>query len=97
MTDLKRPSGRAADELRPIILETNVTRYAEGSCIAKFGHTHVLCTASWHGQCSAMDARQGYGLGDRRIWHAAARNAYAWAGGKQRQENSLAAPRKSSV
>ena len=47
MTDLKRPSGRAADELRPIILETNVTRYAEGSCLAKFGHTHVLCTASW--------------------------------------------------
>ena len=47
MTDFSRPSGRAADELRPIILETNVTRYAEGSCIAKFGHTHVLCTASW--------------------------------------------------
>ena len=47
MTSLSRPSGRAADELRPIILETNVTRYAEGSCLAKFGHTHVLCTASW--------------------------------------------------
>ena len=47
MTTLVRPSGRAADELRPIILETNVTRYAEGSCLAKFGETHVLCTASW--------------------------------------------------
>lgn len=42
-----RPSGRQADELRPISLETNVTRYAEGSCLVKFGHTHVLCTASW--------------------------------------------------
>lgn len=41
-----RPSGRAADQLREIVLETEVTRYAEGSCLAKFGHTHVLCTAS---------------------------------------------------
>lgn len=47
MTKLLRPSGRAADDLRPISLETGVTRYAEGSCLAKFGHTHVLCTASW--------------------------------------------------
>ena len=47
MTDLIRPSGRTADMLREVVLETNVTRYAEGSCIAKFGHTHVLCTASW--------------------------------------------------
>ncbi|MBU2607544.1 MAG: ribonuclease PH [Alphaproteobacteria bacterium] len=42
-----RPSGRAFDQLREITLETNVTRYAEGSCLAKFGNTHVLCTASW--------------------------------------------------
>src|SRR3990167_91369 len=47
MPSLLRPSGRAFDELRPIVLETGVTRYAEGSCMAKFGHTHVLCTASW--------------------------------------------------
>ncbi|MBA4338862.1 MAG: ribonuclease PH [Hyphomonas sp.] len=46
-TTLLRPSGRAFDQLRPISLETGVTRYAEGSCLAKFGHTHVLCTASW--------------------------------------------------
>jgi len=44
---LVRPSGRAADALRDIRLETGVTRYAEGSCLARFGHTHVLCTASW--------------------------------------------------
>lgn len=41
-----RPSGRAPDQLRDIILETGVSRYAEGSCLAKFGQTHVLCTAS---------------------------------------------------
>jgi ribonuclease PH len=42
----ERPSGRAFDQLRDIQLETGVSRYAEGSCLAKFGHTHVLCTAS---------------------------------------------------
>lgn len=41
-----RPSGRPADALRPIVLETDVSKYAEGSCLAKFGDTHVLCTAS---------------------------------------------------
>ncbi|HPE47881.1 MAG TPA: ribonuclease PH [Hyphomonas sp.] len=47
MSELIRPSGRAFDEMREIVLETNVTRYAEGSCLARFGNTHVLCTASW--------------------------------------------------
>lgn len=42
-----RPSGRATDALRAIQLETGVNAYAEGSCLAKFGNTHVLCTASW--------------------------------------------------
>jgi ribonuclease PH len=32
--------------LREISLETSVSRYAEGSCLAKFGQTHVLCTAT---------------------------------------------------
>jgi ribonuclease PH len=41
-----RPSGRAADAMRPVILEPGVAKYAEGSCLAKFGDTHVLCTAS---------------------------------------------------
>ena len=41
-----RPSGRAPDEMRPVALETDVSKYAEGSCFAKFGDTHVLCTAS---------------------------------------------------
>ncbi|MEC9249588.1 MAG: ribonuclease PH [Pseudomonadota bacterium] len=41
-----RPDGRVRDQMREVTLETNVTRYAEGSCLAKFGKTHVLCTAS---------------------------------------------------
>jgi len=41
-----RPSKRAADELRKVSLERGIARYAEGSCLVKFGETHVLCTAS---------------------------------------------------
>ena len=43
---MTRPSGRSADQLRTIELIPNVTKHAEGSCLAKFGDTHVLCTAS---------------------------------------------------
>lgn len=41
-----RPSGRNPDQLRPVILETDVAKYAEGSCLIKMGDTHVFCTAS---------------------------------------------------
>jgi ribonuclease PH len=41
-----RPSKRAPDEMRKVSLERSVARYAEGSCLVKFGETHVLCTAS---------------------------------------------------
>ena len=41
-----RPSGRETGELRPVSIETGVTRHAEGSCLIKCGDTHVLCTAS---------------------------------------------------
>ena len=41
-----RPSGRKANQMREISIETGVTRHAEGSCLIKCGHTHVLCTAS---------------------------------------------------
>ena len=41
-----RPSGRRADELRKISIETGFTRHAEGSVLIRFGDTHVLCTAS---------------------------------------------------
>ena len=41
-----RPSNRAPTELREVSMERKVARYAEGSCLVKFGGTHVLCTAS---------------------------------------------------
>jgi ribonuclease PH len=41
-----RASGRAADELRQISLEPGWSPYAEGSCLVKYGNTHVLCCAT---------------------------------------------------
>jgi ribonuclease PH len=41
-----RTSGRAADQLRDVTIETGFTRHAEGSCLIRFGDTHVLCNAS---------------------------------------------------
>jgi ribonuclease PH len=41
-----RTDGRGDRELRTILLETGVSKHAEGSCLARFGDTHVLCTAS---------------------------------------------------
>src|ERR1700749_4416328 len=41
-----RPSGRAPNAMRAVSLETGFSKYAEGSCLAKFGDTHVLCTAT---------------------------------------------------
>jgi len=41
-----RPSGRNLNESRSILIETNVTKHAEGSCLIKIGDTHVLCTAT---------------------------------------------------
>ena len=41
-----RPSRRAPDELRAVTLERGIAKHAEGSCLVRFGDTHVLCTAS---------------------------------------------------
>ncbi|OJV14082.1 MAG: ribonuclease PH [Alphaproteobacteria bacterium 33-17] len=41
-----RLENRKNNEMRPVSIETNVSRYAEGSCMIKFGNTHVLCTAT---------------------------------------------------
>ncbi|MCA3695935.1 ribonuclease PH [Aquidulcibacter sp.] len=57
-----RPSGRTADQLRPLSLEAGVSRYAEGSCLAKFGNTHVLVTASLE------ESLPGWLRGQKRGW-----------------------------
>ncbi len=41
-----RPSGRAVNQLRDVTLEIDVSKHAEGSCLVRFGDTHVLCLAS---------------------------------------------------
>jgi ribonuclease PH len=43
---MPRHDGRAERDLRKIVLEPRVSKHAEGSCLARFGDTHVLCTAS---------------------------------------------------
>ena len=45
MTSL-RPSGRKADQMRSVSIEPHFSPYAEGSCLIRFGQTHVICTAS---------------------------------------------------
>ncbi len=44
-----RPSMRKPDQMRPVEMEINVNKWAEGSCIIKIGGTHVICTASVDG------------------------------------------------
>ena len=41
-----RPSKREPDELRSVSFERSISMHAEGSCLIKFGNTHVFCTAS---------------------------------------------------
>ena len=41
-----RPSGRTPTDLRPVTFELGFAKHAEGSCLVKFGDTHVLCAAS---------------------------------------------------
>ncbi|MDR0741595.1 MAG: ribonuclease PH [Rickettsiales bacterium] len=43
---MMRPSLRKNDQIRPVSMEINVNKWAEGSCLIKIGGTHVLCTAS---------------------------------------------------
>jgi ribonuclease PH len=46
LSALVRPSGRAAQSLRPVSIERNYTKHAEGSVLISFGDTKVICTAS---------------------------------------------------
>jgi ribonuclease PH len=57
-----RPSKRAADEMRAVRLERAVSKHAEGSCLVKFGDTHVFVTASLE------DSVPGWLRGQRRGW-----------------------------
>ncbi|HYF06027.1 MAG TPA: ribonuclease PH [Acetobacteraceae bacterium] len=56
-----RPSGRAPDALRTVILEPGAARHAEGSCLIRMGLTEVLCTASVEGRVPPFLRGQGQG------------------------------------
>jgi ribonuclease PH len=56
-----RPSHRRPDQLRAITLDIGVAKYAEGSCLVKFGDTHVLCTASVDERVPAFLKNTGLG------------------------------------
>jgi len=56
-----RPSGRAPDEMRQVTLEPDVNRYAEGSCLVRFGNTQVICTASVEGSVPPWLRNSGRG------------------------------------
>ena len=56
-----RPSGRAPDALRHVVLEPGVARHAEGSCLIRMGHTEVLCTASVEGRVPPFMRNSGLG------------------------------------
>jgi ribonuclease PH len=43
---MARSNGRGPGDLRNVVLEPGVSKHAEGSCLARFGDTQVLCTAS---------------------------------------------------
>ncbi len=57
----REPAGRKLPDLRPITIETQVNRYAEGSALIKAGHTHVLCTASIEESVPAWMVGKGKG------------------------------------
>lgn len=56
-----RPSGRAAEALRPISIETGISKHAEGSCLIRMGNTEVLCAASVEGRVPPFLRNQGIG------------------------------------
>ena len=56
-----RPSGRQADELRPVKITRNFTCHAEGSVLIACGNTQVLCTASVEGKVPAFLRGSGEG------------------------------------
>jgi len=83
-----RPSKRKADELRAITLERAIALHAEGSCLIKFGHTHVLCTAS------LIESVPGWLKGQGRGWVTAEYGMLPRATG-ERMRREAAAGRQS--
>ncbi len=58
---MPRPSGRRPDQLRAVSLELGFAKHAEGSCLVRFGDTHVLCTATVESQVPPFLKNTGKG------------------------------------
>ena len=56
-----RPSGRRPNEMRLVSLQPSYLKYAEGSCLVRYGNTHVLCTASLENQAPPFLRGSGKG------------------------------------
>ncbi len=61
VVEIKRPSGRKHNEKRPVSVEIGTSKYAEGSCLIRFGDTHVFCTASVEERVPPFLRGQGIG------------------------------------
>ena len=61
MTSKPRIDGRAANELRPVEIRTNVNKHAEGSVLIEVGDTRVICTASVQEKVPPFMYRSGKG------------------------------------
>jgi ribonuclease PH len=61
MGPFSRPSARRPDDMRQVSLEPGALKHAEGSCLVKFGDTHVLCTASLENQAPPFLRGSGRG------------------------------------
>ena len=61
MGPFSRPSTRRPEDMRKVSLEPGVLKHAEGSCLVKFGDTHVLCTASLENQAPPFLRGSGRG------------------------------------
>ena len=57
----KRHDSRRFDQLREVSLQSGISRYAEGSCFIKMGHTHVMCLASVEEDLPEWRAEKGLG------------------------------------
>ena len=91
-----RPSGRKIDEMRPISIETGVTKHAEGSCLIKIGETHVLCTATLEEKVPPFMRNSGqgwvtaeYGMLPRATTERTRREAKAGQGGRTHEIQRL--------
>ena len=90
MAPLSRPSGRRPDDMRPVSLTPRVAKHAEGSCLVKYGDTHVLCTASLENQ--APPFLRGSGRG----W-VTAEYSMLPRSGRQRNQRDLMKPNGRSM